>query len=118
MFAPGVLLRLEGATAFAVAIALYVDADFSFLAFVLLFLAPDLAIAGYIFGKRAGATAYNLAHLEVWPLVLAAAGVIADERVLVQVGLIWLAHIGIDRALGYGFKYADEDFQSTHLNRV
>lgn len=118
MFTPAALLRLEGVAVFAVSIALYVDADFSFLAFVLLFLVPDLAIAAYLLGRRAGAAAYNLAHLELWPLILAAAGVIADQTVLVELALIWLAHIGIDRALGYGFKYADEDFQSTHLNRV
>jgi hypothetical protein len=29
-------------------------------------------------------------------------------------GLIWLAHIGMDRALSYGLKY-DSDFTHTHL---
>ena len=96
----------------------YLDADYSVLAFVLLFLAPDLAIAAYALGKRAGAAAYNLVHLEVWPLILVAIGVLGDEATLVQVALIWLAHIGIDRAVGLGFKYADADFQDTHLNRV
>jgi hypothetical protein len=31
--------------------------------------------------------------------------------------LIWLAHIGVDRALGYGLKYPD-GFKDTHLQRV
>jgi hypothetical protein len=31
--------------------------------------------------------------------------------------LIWLAHIGIDRALGYGLKYAS-GFGFTHLGRI
>ncbi len=100
------------------ALALYLDADFSVLAFVLLFLVPDLAIAAYLFGKRIGAASYNLAHLEVWPLILGAIGVIKDEATLVQIALIWLAHIGIDRAVGLGFKYDDSDFQDTHLGRV
>jgi len=113
-----VLLRLEGAALFGVSLALYLDADFSLLAFFLLFLVPDVSIAGYLFGKRVGASAYNVAHLEVWPLILAAVGVISDEATLVQVALIWLAHIGIDRALGFGFKYADAEFQETHLSRV
>jgi len=115
---PGILLRLEGAAVFGVALALYLDADFSVLAFILLLLVPDLSIAGYAFGRRVGAATYNLVHLEVWPLVLVAIGVIGDESTLVQVGLIWLAHIGIDRAVGLGFKYADADFQDTHLGRV
>jgi hypothetical protein len=31
--------------------------------------------------------------------------------------LIWLAHIGIDRALGYGLKYPTF-FKDTHLQHV
>jgi hypothetical protein len=118
VFRPGVLLRLEGLAVFAVSLALYLDADFSVLAFVLLLLVPDLSIAAYALGRDFGAAAYNLVHLEVWPLVLVAIGVIGDEATFVQVGLIWLAHIGIDRAFGLGFKYADADFQDTHLRRV
>ena len=113
-----VLLRLEGAAVFGVALALYLDADFSVLALVVLFLVPDLAIAAYALGPRVGAAAYNLVHLEVWPLILGACGVMGDERTLVQVALIWLAHIGIDRALGLGFKYPDAEFRDTHLDRV
>jgi hypothetical protein len=33
------------------------------------------------------------------------------------VALIWSAHIGIDRALGYGLKYGD-GFASTHLGPI
>jgi Domain of unknown function (DUF4260) len=36
---------------------------------------------------------------------------------MTQVGLIWLAHIGIDRVLGYGLKYPT-GFKDTHLSRV
>jgi hypothetical protein len=113
-----VLLRLEGAALFGAAVALYVHADLSALAFLALFLVPDLAIAAYAFGRRAGAIAYNLAHLELWPLVLGTVGVVGEESVLVQVALIWLAHIGIDRALGYGLKYPHADFNDSHLSRV
>ena len=112
------MLRLEGAAVFGVSLALYLDADFSVLAFLLLLIVPDVSIAAYAFGRNVGAATYNLVHLEVWPLVLAAVGVIGDEATLVQVALIWLAHIGIDRAVGLGFKYADAEFQDTHLNRV
>jgi hypothetical protein len=31
--------------------------------------------------------------------------------------MIWLAHIGIDRALGYGLKYSS-GFPFTHLGRI
>jgi hypothetical protein len=112
------LLRLEGLAIFAVSLALYLDADFSVLAFVLLLLVPDLSIAAYALGRGIGAAVYNVVHLEIWPLILAAIGVIGDEQTLIQIGLIWLAHIGIDRAFGLGFKYADAEFQDTHLGRV
>ena len=51
------------------------------------------------------------------------AGLVAAPRVLyfldgaLAVGLVWLAHIGIDRALGYGLKYPTH-FEDTHLQRV
>jgi hypothetical protein len=44
-------------------------------------------------------------------------GVLADSDVAVQLALIWLAHIGADRALGYGLKYPTA-FKDTHLQRV
>jgi hypothetical protein len=34
-----------------------------------------------------------------------------------SIALIWLAHIGIDRALGYGLKYS-AGFGFTHLGRI
>ena len=34
---------------------------------------------------------------------------------LVAVGTIWFVHLGADRALGYGLKYAT-GFGDTHLN--
>jgi hypothetical protein len=35
----------------------------------------------------------------------------------VPIALIWANHIGIDRMLGYGLKYA-EGFRFTHLGRI
>ena len=51
------------------------------------------------------------------PLALGTVGVLGGHGVLVQVALIWLAHIGMDRALGYGLKY-ETAFKDTHLERV
>jgi hypothetical protein len=36
---------------------------------------------------------------------------------LLGVGLIWCAHIGFDRALGYGLK-SPEGFRFTHLGKI
>jgi len=114
---PGRLLRLEGAALLAAAIVLYADGGYSVLAFVLLILAPDLSMLAYVAGPRAGALAYNVVHVLALPLALGTVGVLADSGVAVQVALIWFAHIGADRALGYGLKYPSA-FSDTHLQRV
>jgi hypothetical protein len=111
------ILRLEGAAAFATAAALYVHAGFSWPMFALLFLAPDLAMLGYLIGPRLGAGAYNAAHTYALALPLALAGFLAGEQAVLALALIWIAHIGIDRALGYGLKYPT-GFGDTHLGRV
>ncbi|MEI3598773.1 MULTISPECIES: DUF4260 family protein [unclassified Oceanobacillus] len=39
------------------------------------------------------------------------------NETILAVGLIWAAHIGMDRMVGYGLKYTNT-FKETHLNRV
>jgi hypothetical protein len=114
---PRALLHLEGLAAFGGALALYLHLDYSVLALVLLFLVPDLSFAAYAAGPKIGAVTYDAVHTSAFPIALGAVGAITGESTLVQVALIWLAHIGIDRALGYGLKYPT-GFKDTHLNRV
>jgi hypothetical protein len=108
-------LRLEGAVALALSVALYAHGGFSWVWFGVLFLSPDLAMAGYFAGPRVGAFAYNFVHTYALALPLAAFGLLAGQPVALALGLIWTAHIGLDRALGYGLKYASR-FGHTHLN--
>ena len=114
---PRVLLRLEGLVVFAGAVVLYVDASYSIVAFAALFLAPDLSFLGYLAGRRSGSVIYNAVHTYVGPVALGVAGVLTDTDVAVQVALIWIAHIGVDRALGFGLRYPT-DSKDTHLDRV
>ena len=114
---PGLLLRIEGLAVGAVALALYFDGDHPWWLLVVLILAPDLTMLGYAAGPRIGATAYDLAHTYVGPLVVGMIGVLADGETCVALALIWATHIGIDRALGYGLKYPT-GFKDTHLQRV
>ncbi len=114
---PQVLLRLEGLAVVAAAFALYFHEDFGWILFVALILAPDLSFAGYAFGPRAGAIAYDAAHTETFPIALGTLGVLADSSGATKVALIWLAHIGADRLVGYGLKYPTA-FKDTHLSRV
>lgn len=114
---PAFLLRLEGLTLAAGAVAVYAQQGGNWLLFGLLLLAPDLSMLGYLAGPRSGAASYNLVHHEALPAILLAFGWWGHQSLALYVALIWLAHIGLDRLLGYGFKYATE-FKDTHLSRV
>jgi hypothetical protein len=67
-----------------------------------LFLAPDLSFLAYLAGPRPGAILYNALHAAIGPLLLGLAYVVMHWPMAGSVALIWLAHIGVDRALGYG----------------
>jgi hypothetical protein len=69
-----------------------------------LLLAPDLAALGFVFGAKQGVASYNVAHRPIVPLVLLGLGFVAGARVAALLALIWIGHIGMDRAAGYGFK--------------
>ena len=111
------LLRLEGFTLFAGMVLLYAIWDGSWWVFALLFLAPDLSFLAYLAGPRAGAMVYNAAHSYMAPVVLMVAGFAMAAPLVLSIAMIWLAHIGFDRALGYGLKYA-AGFGFTHLGRI
>ena len=85
--------------------------------FFVLFLAPDLSFAGYLGGPRWGAIVYNAAHSTLAPMALMVAGFGLAAPLLQSLATIWLAHIGFDRALGYGLKYP-AGFGFTHLGRI
>jgi hypothetical protein len=114
---PRLLLRLEGLAVVVAAVVLYFHEDFGWILFVALILAPDLSFAGYAFGPKVGAIAYDAVHTEIFAVVLGTVGVIAGSGAATRIALIWLAHIGADRLLGYGLKYPTA-FKDTHLSRV
>lgn len=114
---PRLLLHVEGAAVFVAATVAYFALGHPWWLYLLLLLAPDLSFLGYLAGPRAGSVIYNLAHLMAWPLALLAVGWWLEAGTAVAVALIWLAHIGMDRAVGYGFKYPTA-FKDTHFDRV
>ena len=114
---PSVLLRIEGIAVLITAVFLYYHLSYNWLAFALLLLFPDLAIIVYAINKRWGAIAYNLLHTYTFPLALAMVSFAISSSWGLQIALIWIAHIGMDRTVGYGLKYTT-DFKDTHLNRV
>ena len=114
---PRWILRLEGA-ALAIGTAFFFWLGHgSWLLFALLFFTPDLSFLAYLVSPRIGAFAYNLVHTTLAPLVLLGLSSLLVHPLGQSIALIWLAHIGADRALGYGLKYATA-FGDTHLGHI
>lgn len=112
---PRAWLRAEGLLILAVAAILYARSDASWATFAILFFAPDLSFLAYLGGAKVGAALYNTVHSYVPPLAAILTLLLLHEPVALP--LIWLAHIGVDRALGYGLKYPS-GFQDTHMGRI
>ncbi len=110
-------LQTEGAAIGALACFAYSQTGAGWLMFAVLLLLPDVAMLGYLLSKRMGALCYNLAHSYLAPAALGLAGVLWASDTALAIALIWTAHIGFDRALGYGLKYAS-GFKETHIARV
>ncbi len=108
-------LRVEGLVVVAAAILVYARGGNSWLLFGILFLAPDLSFAGYLGGPRVGAVIYNIFHSYIAPIALGCGMLMAGRSIVIP--LIWVAHIGFDRLLGYGLKYPT-GFGHTHLGRL
>ncbi|NTU62178.1 MAG: DUF4260 domain-containing protein [Chloroflexi bacterium] len=114
---PSWLLRLEGAVIFVIALVLYSRMESSWWLFVLLFLVPDVSMIGYAVNTKLGASLYKFIHAYVLPAALGLIGLWLADAVLVSLSVIWFAHIGLDRVLGFGLKYPTV-FKDTHLQRV
>lgn len=110
-------IRLEWIAVTVMAVVLYMMTGVSWWLLALLILVPDLSMLGYLAGPRVGAIAYNALHILIVPLILALAGYVFANSTATAVALIWIVHIAIDRALGYGLKLPS-GFQDTHLGRI
>jgi hypothetical protein len=112
-----ILLRLEGLALFIGMTLLYGIWDGSWWVYVILFLVPDISFAAYLAGPKFGALVYNAVHSYLGPMALMTTGFASGEPLTLSIAMIWLAHIGIDRALGFGLKY-EAGFAFTHLGRI
>ena len=72
---------------------------------------------GYLAGPRLGAMSYNLVHAYPLPAALLVYGFFASAPLAVLASLVWFAHIGLDRTLGYGLK-SPKGFKETHLGEL
>ena len=114
---PLAILRTEGGVLLAAALAAFATTDGSWWLVPALLFLPDLLMVGYARSSRVGATTYNLAHSYPVPAALGAFALWQDALLPEALALLWFAHIGMDRLLGYGLKH-DDSFTHTHLGSI
>lgn len=112
-----IIIQTEGFFVLLISILVYAKLGATWGTFILLFFAPDLSLLGYLAGSRIGAFFYNIAHSYIGPIVTLTLGISSEISVAISAGLIWTAHIGFDRMLGYGLKYST-GFRFTHLGTI
>lgn len=112
---PRTFLRVEALATLVIVLGGYFTLDGPIWLLVVLALAPDLSMVGYLAGPQVGSLIYNTVHTYTLPLVLGAFGFWTDARLVLLIALIWAGHIGADRLFGYGLKF-DSGFKNTHLS--
>jgi hypothetical protein len=114
---PRLFLHLEGLVILVGSLILYAHLDFKWPIFLLLLFVPDLPLLFYGIDKRFASVAYNIVHSFIFPLVLILFSYFNQVQIGMQISLIWLAHIGMDHAFGYGFKYLGQK-KENHFSRI
>lgn len=108
------ILRLEGLLVLLFALAAFHFLGGNWWLFATLLLVPDLTIFGALKGGVAGTRVYNAAHSYAVPAIVLGLSLLAGWPLMPSLMVIWVAHIGMDRAVGYGLKYPGQ-FRHTHL---
>lgn len=111
------ILRLDALALFCVSLYLFQYISLSWWVILLLFFVPDIGIIGYVMGPKKGAYCYNLLHVQVAPIILAAVGLVFKLPLLLSLACVWWSHIHFDRMLGIGLKHTDS-FNHTHLGFI
>ena len=110
------LLSIEEAAQFLFCIYLMhrIQGPVSTARLFLIFLIPDIFALGFFISNRAGTYLYNFSHHKLMPVVLIITGMLGDNALSIQLGILWYAHITFDRTIGYGLKYPGNP-NHTHL---
>ena len=111
------ILRAEAIAILAAGIAAYGALGGAWLAFVPLLIAPDISMIGYVRDTRLGALTYDLGHNLATAGAALGLGLGLGAAWLAIAGAVLVAHVGMDRAMGYGLKYPTT-FKDTHLQHV
>jgi len=111
------IIKLEEMGMLAICIAALYILKVDWWYYLLLTLAPDISMVGYVAGNKLGAFCYNLFHHKGIALLILALGLIFDKDIPVLTGIILFGHSSMDRMFGYGLKY-EEGFKFTHLGSI
>lgn len=111
------IIHLEGAVMLLAMIYLYAIYGFKWWIFLLFLLAPDLSMLAYLLNNRVGSLVYNIFHNYVISILIILAGLFFQNDLVLITGIIWTAHIGMDRLFGFGLKYKTA-FKDTHLQKL
>jgi Domain of unknown function (DUF4260) len=111
------LLKLEELAEALFALFVFARLPYAWWVLPATLLLPDLSMAGYLAGPRAGAWCYNFAHHKALAILVGLVGWWLGQPILQLAGTVLLFHSAFDRALGYGLKYIT-GFRDTHLGRV
>jgi hypothetical protein len=117
MNSPILWQRIEGAVIFCAALYFYGVSGSNLLWFFVFLFAFDISMAGYFINTKMGAFMYNLGHSYFLPGILLIGSYTLTGDLELAIALIWIAHIGLDRAFGYGLKEITS-FHDTHLGKI
>lgn len=96
------LHKLEALALLILSIYLFTQLEYAWWWYPLLFFVPDVSFIGYLGGKRAGETVYNIIHHQLLAIGLYILGGLLGQSALSLAGVILLGHSSLDRVLGYG----------------
>lgn len=108
------LIRIEYGLAFILSLYIYLQLDFPIWLFFVLLFVPDITMIGYALNNKIGAIVYNFGHSFILPFIFVTGYFAFSKKYLLLIAIIWIAHIFMDRCLGFGLKY-QEGFKKTHL---
>lgn len=96
--------KLEGLAIFLASVYFYNITSGNWVLFIALILVPDLAMLGFLRSRAFGSMTYNLVHNYAIGLAKVFLGIFIGNNFVVSLGIILLAHVGMDRFLGFGLK--------------
>lgn len=111
------VIKLEEVMMFVLGIYLFNLLDYAWWWFLVLLLAPDIGMLGYVMGNKVGAFTYNLFHHKGVAILVYLTGMYLSMPICQLIGIILFAHSSFDRSLGYGLKY-EKGFKFTHLGEI